>query len=96
MYLMDDRFVTAVAFVEGFNLACGGQMLDGFQDWACERLVNGRMSRHWSYVLIEKEVPSGLEEGFSIDKIPHEMEVHLIEVMIDLLEEFSRGGYGRF
>ncbi|WP_433697314.1 hypothetical protein [Nocardiopsis sp. CA-288880] len=93
---MDDRFVTAVAFVEGFNLAFGGQMLDGFQAWVCERLATGRISRHWSYVLIEKEVPSGLEEGFSIDQIPPGVEVHLIEVMIDLLEEFSRGGYSKF
>ncbi|KAA6212670.1 hypothetical protein CP973_25280 [Streptomyces albofaciens JCM 4342] len=89
MYLLDDRFSTAVAFVEGFSAAHDENPLNGFQEWVCRRMVGGYSSRHWAYVLASAQVPGMADGNMSIDRIPHELENGLIEMMLDLLEEFS-------
>ncbi len=60
MYLLDDRFSTAVAFVEGFSAAHDENPLNGFQEWVCRRMVGGYSSRHWAYVLASAQVPGML------------------------------------
>jgi hypothetical protein len=89
MYLLDDRFATAVAFIEGFSAAHDGNPLNGFQEWVCERILGGCSPRHWAYVLASAQVPGLVDHQVSIDQIPREAEIGLVEAMLDLLEEFS-------
>ncbi|MFK8844460.1 hypothetical protein [Streptomyces sp. Ac-502] len=89
MYLLDDRFSTAVAFVEGFNVAHDSNPLDGFQEWVCGRIIGGHTSRHWAYVLASAQVPGMIDGQISIDRIPRDLEGGLIEFMLDLLEDFA-------
>ncbi|MCM1975253.1 MULTISPECIES: hypothetical protein [unclassified Streptomyces] len=89
MYLLDDRFSTAVAFVEGFDAARDGDPLNGFQEWVCKRILGGNSPRHWAYVLASSHVPGMGDGQASIDRIPRESEAGLIEAMLDLLEEFA-------
>ncbi|MFJ3505589.1 hypothetical protein [Streptomyces sp. NPDC090135] len=89
MYLLDDRFSTAVAFVEGFSVARNGDPLNGFQEWACKRIIGGCSPRHWAYVLASTQVPGVMDGEIPIDQIPRELEIGLIEAMLDLLDEFS-------
>ncbi|WP_316778202.1 hypothetical protein [Streptomyces sasae] len=89
MYLLDDRFSTMVAFVEGFSTAVGGSPLSGFQDWVCERILGTRSSIHWAYVIASTRVPDILDGKRPIDRIPHEVEADLADLALDLVEEFS-------
>lgn len=89
MYLLDDRLSTAVAFVEGFNAARDGDPLNGFQEWVCDRVLGGCSPRHWAYILASTQVPDMADGQISIDRIPRELEIGLIEAMLDLLEEFA-------
>jgi hypothetical protein len=89
MYVLDDRFSTAVAFIEGFSTAHDGDPLSGFQEWVCERILGGHSGRHWAYVLASTRVPSMVDGQMPIDRIPRELEIGLVETLLDLLEEFS-------
>lgn len=89
MYLMDDRFSTMVAFIEGFCTALGGSPLSGFQDWVCGRILGGRSSIHWAYVIASTRVPEILDGNMPIDRIPREVEADLADLALDLVEEFS-------
>lgn len=51
MYVLDDRFSTVVAFVEGYNVAFDGVPLSGFQDYVVARLLNRQTNLHWAYVI---------------------------------------------
>lgn len=89
MYLMDDRFSTMVAFIEGFCTALGSSPLSGFQDWVCERILGGRSSIHWAYVIASTRVPDILDGNRPIDRIPREVEGDLADLTLDLVEEFT-------
>ncbi|MFE0514967.1 hypothetical protein [Streptomyces sp. NPDC058964] len=89
MYLLDDRFSTMVAFIEGFCTAARVSPLTGFQDWVCERVLGGRSSIHWAYVIASTKVPDILDGNRPIDRIPREVEGDLTDLTLDLVEEFS-------
>jgi len=89
MYVLDDRYVTVVAFIEGFNLAHDGALLKGFQEWVCERILGGQSGRHWAPIVAAAKYPPIVEEGLSISQIPQDLESCIIDTLLDLLEEFS-------
>ena len=89
MYLLDDRFCTAVAFVEGFNQAQDGGPLDGFQEWVSSRILGRRAGISWAYIIASTRVPRILEGGLGIDSVPADADIELINLMLDLLEEFD-------
>ncbi|GIE84070.1 hypothetical protein [Actinoplanes regularis] len=92
MYLLDDRFATAVAFVEGFNTALDGAPLAGFQDYVADRILGRRSSLHWSYIVGSLEFPSLLEGELGIDQIPIGSGPEVTELLVDLLEDFQARG----
>ncbi|MEV6369643.1 hypothetical protein AB0L86_22430 [Micromonospora musae] len=94
MYLLDDRYSTAVAFVEGYNAAFDGDPLSGFQDYVAARILNRKSSLHWSYVIASTKMPALLDSDARIDQIPAELEVELTDLLVDLLEEFALQGGG--
>lgn len=61
MYLPDDRFSTAVAFVEGYNTALDGIPLSGFQGYVAMRVLNRESSLHWSCLIASTKVPEMLD-----------------------------------
>ncbi|MFI7438060.1 hypothetical protein [Micromonospora haikouensis] len=92
MYLLDDRFSTAVAFVQGYDSAFDGVPLSGFHDFVATRLVNHETSFHWAYVIASTRVPAILESGVRIDQIPAEFDKELTEMLVGLLEDYQGGG----
>lgn len=92
MYLPDDRFATAVAFVEGFNTALAGAPLDGFQAYVAARLRRPGSSLHWSSLIASTKLPVILERPFGVDEIPAELDAELTDLLVDLLETFQAGG----
>ena len=87
MYLPDDRFASAVAFVEGYNAASDGAALNGFNTYVSERLVGGDSPVHWSYRIASTRAPD-----VRLDQLPAELDGELTDMMVDLLEEFSASG----
>lgn len=70
MYLPDGRYVTAVAFVEGFNTALDGEPLRGFQPWMVDRLAVKLSGLYWASVLASTRV-AGVNEGqVRLDQLP--------------------------
>lgn len=89
MYLLDDRYSTAVAFVEGYNAAFDGAPLSGFRDFVAGRLLNRESSLHWAYVIASTKVPTILGGDIGIDQIPAEFDIELTEMLVGLLEGYQ-------
>lgn len=88
MYLLDDRFATAVAFVEGYNAAFDGVPLAGFRDYVAHRVIGRGSAFHWSYLIASTKVPGLLEGEISLDRIPFDCDVGLTDMLVDLLERY--------
>lgn len=55
--LLDDRYATLVAFVQGCDTATEGVLLNGFQEWVGVQIVGGRSSLHWSKIIAKSHGP---------------------------------------
>ncbi|MGV9263272.1 hypothetical protein ACWDRR_01250 [Kitasatospora sp. NPDC003701] len=88
MYVLDDRFSTVVAFIEGFNSALDGEPLTGFQDWASHRILGGPSPIHWSYLVASSRVPGIIDAKTRIDQIQADIEIYLIDDLLNLIETF--------
>jgi hypothetical protein len=88
MYLLDDRYVTAVAFIEGFDAALDGVPLNGFNEWVSQRILGGSSPSRWPYVVAAVRVPSIYDPGMGIGRISSEFDLDLVEDTISLIEEF--------
>ncbi|GAB3171559.1 hypothetical protein GCM10027259_06910 [Micromonospora palomenae] len=60
MYLLDDRYLTAVAFIEGFDQALDRRLLDGFHEWVCQRVLERHVGLSWPNIIASLEVPEAL------------------------------------
>ncbi|MEV6299130.1 hypothetical protein AB0M02_06970 [Actinoplanes sp. NPDC051861] len=89
MYLLDDRFATAVAFVEGYNAAFDGVPLAGFRDYVADRIFGHGSTVHWSYLIASTKVAGILEGEISLDRVPADCEAGLTDVLVDLLERYQ-------
>jgi len=88
MYLPDGRYVTAVAFIEGFNTALDGAPLLGFQAWLADRIRGEKSGVHWAYIVASIRVPAFLEGRMRLDQIPPGQNEPLIDELVELIEEF--------
>ncbi|MBU2663829.1 hypothetical protein KOI35_09945 [Actinoplanes bogorensis] len=84
MYVPDDRYATAVAFVLGFDAASDGVALAGFQEYVGDRTTHRSSPVHWPFLILESKLP-----GTAIADVPPESEAELTTLMLDLLEEFE-------
>ncbi|MBC3841831.1 hypothetical protein GXW82_21285 [Streptacidiphilus sp. 4-A2] len=88
MYLLDDRFSTAVSFVQGFNAALDGEPLAGFQEWVSIRILGRKSSLHWAYVIASTRAPEVLEGRVRVDELPSELDGPLTDALMEVLEKF--------
>lgn len=89
MFLLDDRYMTLVAFVEGCNAATDWRLLDGFGGWISHRILNAESSLHWSTIVASKWAPQVLREPRS-ERLPAEAESRAADELLELLDEFLR------
>ena len=88
MYLMDDRYMTVVAFVEGCDAATERRLLTGFNDWVSTRILGFAGSGfHWSTIVASKRAPALLAEPRS-GPIPEEVEAGAADDLLEMLDEF--------
>ena len=88
MYLHDDRYSTAVSFIEGFNVALDGEPLKGFQPWLAGRIRGGESILHWAYLVASVRTPEVLEGRLRLDQIPSDYDKVLVVDLLRLIEEF--------
>ncbi|MET8278969.1 hypothetical protein [Micromonospora sp. NPDC005174] len=92
MYLLDDRFSTAVAFVQGYDTAFDGTPLSGFRDYVADQLLNRESRLHWAYVIASTKVPAILGGDIGFEQVSSEFDTELTEMLIDLLEDYQGAG----
>ena len=87
MYVLDGRFLTLVAYVDGCDTATGGALLRGFKDWLyATRVGSGQTSVGWPGVL---EFARGLyEEREPLRELTNEESEQLIDDTFQALDEF--------
>lgn len=76
MYLMDERYETAVAFIVGLAWADDGRPLEGFRDWVADRLLGRRSTRGWWSVIRDSSAAGSSHDAAALS------------LLLDLLEEF--------
>lgn len=90
MFLLDDRYMTLVAFVEGCNAATDWQLLDGFNGWVATQVLGTESSLHWSTVIAAKSDPQLLVEPRTRPISP-ELESVASDDLLGLLDSFLAG-----
>ncbi|MCX2953468.1 hypothetical protein [Lentzea sp. NEAU-D7] len=92
MYLPDDRYGTAVAFVHGYEAAFDGVPLEGFQEYVASRTGQAGSPIVWHYLVAAEVMPDVFDKG--LGQIPAELGTPLTDRMLDLLEAFlvDQGG----
>lgn len=88
MYLPDERYSSVVAFIEGFNIALGGEPLRGFQEWISMRIRGGHSSLHWSIIVASIRVPEVLDRGIRLDQVPADVDELLADDLLQMLGDF--------
>jgi hypothetical protein len=89
MYVMDDRFITAVAFVVGYDQALEARLLTGFGDWLCTRAGRQPLSNLVWWAVIEDLVfPDWLAEQRSAEALIPEEDRKLVQFMFEQLDAF--------
>ncbi|WP_433347889.1 hypothetical protein [Micromonospora sp. CA-111912] len=89
LYLLNDKYVTAVAFVEGFDQALDRRPLEGFHEWVCQRVLGRHTGMSWPYVVASVEVPEVLSGGCDLNALDSETQRRMIDRMLVLIEEFT-------
>ncbi|WP_067705997.1 hypothetical protein [Actinoplanes awajinensis] len=89
MYVFDDRFLTVVGFVEGYNSALDGRPLRGFHDHVAERVLGRYSPRHWSMIIASAEPLVAARGDRDLHDLPQELQLSLTHRLVDLLEEYA-------
>jgi hypothetical protein len=89
MYVSDDRFLTVIAFVEGYNAALGGEPLSRFQTYVTDRVLGRYSNLHWSAIIASEELRTATESDSDLNSLPPETQLSLIHRLVGLLEEYE-------
>ncbi|MGA4726327.1 hypothetical protein ACPB67_02815 [Micromonospora taraxaci] len=89
MYVLDDRYLTAVAFVVGFDSALDGRPFEGFHGWVCQRVLGRHSVLAWPYVIAYLEVPETLSGPCDLNGLDSDTQLRMIDQMLALIREFA-------
>ncbi|MET0238234.1 MAG: hypothetical protein ABW224_26570 [Kibdelosporangium sp.] len=83
MYVLDDHYLTLVAFIDGYNSAHAPQSpLRDFGTWLAHRLTNGPSSLHWAAQV------AAIQGGRTIQDLTFEQEQVACAHALNLIDEF--------
>jgi len=92
MFVLDDGYVSLVAFIDGLALGTDGGVLDGFREWLVREVIGTPDSRHWS-VLVASRVSHDVREGRrSLAAMSAEEQAHASAELFTLLMRYLRVG----
>lgn len=87
MFLPDETYASAVAFVLGYDLACEGGICLGFHEWLVMR-VGGGSNLSWDGLALHVAFPTSNNPQEAV-KTSSEAERHAIDVLFRLLAEYD-------
>jgi len=87
MFLSDEKYEEAAALVFGYDLACEGGVLAGFQEWLVMKLGKGA-NQHWSALVCNIAFPheTDPQEAARATKDTNRL---AIETLFNLIAEFD-------
>ena len=89
MYGLDGRYITAVAFVTGYDQALGMRLLVGFGDWLCGRANKPLLSNlFWGAVIEYLVFPDFFEQKQSAAARTPEQDRALVQYLFAQLDAF--------
>lgn len=87
MFVLDDGYVTVVAFIDGLALGVGAGSLDGFQEWVALETTGAPDARHWS-VVVASQVSRDVREGAPLSAMSGEEQARSSTELFNLLTRF--------
>ncbi len=88
MFVLDDGYVTLVAFIDGLALGVDAGVLDGFREWVARETTGALDSRHWS-VIVAAQVSNGVRDGSApLSAMSQEEQVRSSAELFNLLTRF--------
>jgi hypothetical protein len=96
MFVVDDRYLTLVAFVSGCDAATDYELLHGFRQWVaqkCHGIQSTALS--WEVLVAGTRVPECLDGQISLGSLDPSIEAQLRLDLLDLIDDFLEST-GRF
>lgn len=87
MYIGYTTFRGVVCFLDGYDYAarrCGGPGLDGLREWLLINHLRCETNLGWSGLIKQIAMP----DGEFVTDLTSEQELHVLEVLFDLLDKF--------
>lgn len=88
MYVSPELYSSMASLILGYDLACKGQAMTGFQDWLVNK-YNAPDNLHWSVLIPYIMFPSEANPNQKL-KQKFENEQKAINMLIDLIMEYYR------
>jgi hypothetical protein len=86
MFVLDDRFVTLVAFIDGLALGLNDGTLDRFQKWVAIA-AGAPDSRHWSAVVASR-VSQSVRDGAALSEMSEDEHAQSSSELFEFLRRF--------
>ena len=87
MYVLDDTYESAAAFVLGYDAACEWGVLMGFREWLVLRIGSGN-NLTWPALVLDIAFPEAEDPQKCLGEPAAER--HAIETLFDLIAEFDK------
>jgi hypothetical protein len=87
MYLPNETYTAAAAFVLGYDLACEGGLCLGFREWLVMRIGSGS-NLSWEALALHVAFPTSNNPQEAVHASA-ETERHAIDVLFQLLAEYD-------
>ena len=86
MYLLNKKFTSLVAYIDGMNLVYEGILLEGFREWL---IVHSNFGNNlcWSLIILKSQFPEKSLEEIDNDKDANQI---LVRKTFDMLLEFLK------
>lgn len=87
MFVLDDGYVTLVAFIDGLATGVDDGVLDGFQEWVARETTGSPDARHWG-VIVAAQVSRGVRDGCELSAMSQEEQARSSAELHSLLTRF--------
>ncbi|TMQ11948.1 MAG: hypothetical protein E6J90_33000 [Deltaproteobacteria bacterium] len=87
MFLPEETYAAAAAFVLGYDLACEGGVCIGFREWLVMRVGSGS-NLSWTGLVLDVAFPTSKNPNEAVHASA-ETERHAIDVLFKLLAEYD-------
>lgn len=92
MFVLDDSYVTLVAFIDGLAMGVDDGLLDGFQEWVARETTGSPDARHWGAVVASQVSPRVQDGREPLSSMSQEEQARSSAELLSLLTRFLDRG----